>query len=107
MNSEPAKKDTDGKVRCHSLIANVILMDFSGDEIIQFKWLRTEYASIWFGPGIELMVINETTSNQGWSWTVGGPRKPSAAIGSNHQPWRETETREAVEAAAMKVYVEK
>lgn len=64
------------------------------------EWLRFEFVSLWAGPDIELVVLQEGGSSEAWRWTARGWREPE----DWSEPWA---SREQAERAALQFYLQK
>ena len=73
--------------------------------IEQTQWKRTEFTSIWFGPDIELIVVQNGRSYESWQWTARGWREPDDCDGADKWGWVETTSRDACEKAALIFYL--
>ena len=62
-------------------------------------WERTDFTSVWAGPAIDLIVIQNDGPSESWCWTARGWREPDE--------WQEEVSREAAEQAALRWYLEK
>ena len=66
----------------------------------QHNWHRSEFISVWQGPDIELLVLQNGGSSEDWRWTARGWREP--------EYWSEAfSTREKAEEAALVFYLDK
>lgn len=79
----------------------------SVERIAEPQWNRTSFTSIWHGPDIELIVVQNYGSDESWSWTARGFRQPGEDDGVDRWGWVNTTSREACEKAAMGFYLEK
>jgi hypothetical protein len=70
-------------------------------------WVRSAFGSFWSGPRIELIVVQNSGSDESWSWTARGWRQPDDDWGANKWGWVNTTTREAAENAALRFYMQK
>lgn len=69
-------------------------------------WTRTTFTSIWRGPDIELIVVQNAKS-ENWQWTARGWRQPDDIDSADKWGWCETAGREDAEALALAFYLEK
>lgn len=70
-------------------------------------WFRTSFCSVWGGPDLELIVVQNGRSCENWQWTARGWREPDECDGADRWGWVETSTRQAAEDAALQWYLEK
>lgn len=73
----------------------------------EIGWLRTSFLSLWKGPDIELIVVQNGRSSENWKWTARGWREPDECHESNGDGWCEEASRERAENEALKFYMEK
>lgn len=70
-------------------------------------WYRTTFCSVWGGPNLELIVVQNGRSCENWQWTARGWREPDDADGADKWGWVETGDRAAAESHALRWYLEK
>lgn len=70
-------------------------------------WVRGDSFSVWRGPLIELIVLQNCGSDESWQWTARGAREPDGDWGADRWGWCETATRGAAEEQALAFYDEK
>lgn len=70
-------------------------------------WFRTAFCSVWGGPHLELIVVQNGRSSENWQWTARGWREPDDCDGADRWGWVETSTRKAAENAALQWYLDK
>lgn len=71
------------------------------------QWFRSKSTSIWHGPNLELIVVQNAGSDESWSWTARGWREPDECDGADRWGWVNTSSREACEKAAIRWYMDK
>jgi len=76
-------------------------------QIPESQWVRSEFASFWRGPDIEIIVVQNYGADESWSWTTRGWRQPSEADGADRWGWVNTSTRAACEKHALAFYLSK
>jgi hypothetical protein len=63
-------------------------------------WRRFDFCSVWEGPDLTLVVIQENHEGEDWRWACRGWREPETA-------WSESfTTREKAESAALEFYLQ-
>jgi len=78
-----------------------------GWKMPESQWVRSEFFSIWHGPDIELIVVQNCGSSASWQWSARGWREPDDDDGADNWGWCETSTREVAERFALEFYMEK
>lgn len=73
-------------------------------DIAESVWSRSEFASIWRGPDLELVVVSPGGC-ESWRWTCIGWRTPSNE--EDGSCWMWSASRETAEREAMQFYLEK
>lgn len=70
------------------------------------RWRRSAFTSVWRGPDLELVVVQNSGSDESWSWTARGWREPDDCDGADKWGWVNTATRNDAENAALRFYME-
>lgn len=81
-------------------------MEILTAEIVESCWFRSEFASIWRGPDLELIVV-QSPRTESWFWTCIGWRSPDDADGASKYGWVWAVSREAAEKQAIEFYMQK
>lgn len=75
--------------------------------IVDQSWLRTKYASVWEGPDLELIVLQNGRGSESWKWTARGWREPDDGDHCDAYGWCNAITRSQAETEALWWYLEK
>lgn len=70
-------------------------------------WWRSEFASVWVGPDVELIVVQNGRSSEAWKWTARGWREPSDGDYADAGGWCNATSRGSAETDALRWYLEK
>jgi hypothetical protein len=73
----------------------------------QTQWQRSEFTSIWVGPDIELIVVQNGGSSESWKWTARGWREPDDDWMVDAYGWVNNVSRAGAEKEALRFYMEK
>lgn len=70
-------------------------------------WIRTVFTSVWTGPYIVLVVVQDNGSSESWKWTARGYREPDEGDSADEQGWVSAVSQKQAEKAALAFYLEK
>lgn len=68
---------------------------------------RTSFTSLWIGPDIELIIVQNAGASEGWKWTARGWRRPDECDGADRHGWVDAISQNAAESAAIRWYMDK
>jgi len=71
------------------------------------QWHRTVFSSVWAGPDLELIVVQNGRSSENWKWTCRGWREPDECDESDSEGWVGCVSREEAEKSALQWYMQK
>lgn len=87
--------------------ARSVAQEANNVEIPHGQWFRSSWSSVWNGPCLQLIVVQNGRSSESWAWTARGWREPDECDGAGVDGWVKGDGQKSCEESAMKWYLSK